>query len=186
MKSPQSKVHKHLRVYSALHQAIATGRWTVGDRLPSEAALVQQFGVSRITVGRAVKDLQAAGLVERRAGAGTFVKRVQRSGALSFGLLIPELGETEIFEPICRGIMDSPLAREHALVWGDTGGLNSSKEDRARQLCRQYIERRVIWMTPEFRSCCSTERCFPIRSRDATIWWASTTGPPVTTSPTIC
>jgi len=142
MKSPQSKVHKHLRVYSALHQAIATGRWTVGDRLPSEAALVQQFGVSRITVGRAVKDLQAAGLVERRAGAGTFVKRVQRSGALSFGLLIPELGETEIFEPICRGIMDSPLAREHALVWGNTGGLNSSKEDRARQLCRQYIERR--------------------------------------------
>lgn len=149
-KSSQSKIHKHLRVYSALHQAITAGRWGVGEKLPSEAELVRQFGVSRITVGRAVKDLQTAGLVQRRAGAGTFIRRVQKSAALSFGLLIPDLGETEIFEPICQGIMASPLAREHALVWGNTSGLDSSKEDRAWQLCRQYIERRVsgVFLAP--------------------------------------
>ncbi len=48
-KSSQSKIHKHLRVYSALHQAITAGRWGVGEKLPSEAELVRQFGVSRIT-----------------------------------------------------------------------------------------------------------------------------------------
>jgi DNA-binding LacI/PurR family transcriptional regulator len=143
MRSAQSKVPKHLRVYAALQQAIAAGRWGVGERLPSEAQLVQQFGVSRITVGRAVKDLQAAGMVERRAGAGTFVKRVHKVAALSFGLLIPDLGETEIFGPICQGMMASPLAKEHALLWGNTSGLDVSKEVLAWQLCQQYIERHV-------------------------------------------
>ena len=51
----------------------APGRWKPGDRLPSEAELVRRFGASRITVGRAVRDLQLAGLVERRAGSGTYV-----------------------------------------------------------------------------------------------------------------
>src|SRR5438309_747044 len=85
----------------------STGRWKEGDRLPSEAELVRQFGASRITVGRAVRDLQQAGLVERRAGSGSFVRaaRARPSPGLSFGLLIPDLGETEIFEPICQGMM---------------------------------------------------------------------------------
>jgi DNA-binding LacI/PurR family transcriptional regulator len=112
-----------------------------GDRLPSEAELVRTFGASRITVGRAVRDLQSAGLVERRAGSGTFVRSPQAARALSFGLLIPDLGETEIFEPICQGMMASPLAREHALIWGSPSG--GSKEECAWQLCRQYIERGV-------------------------------------------
>ncbi len=83
---------------------------------------MRTFGASRITVGRAVRDLQAAGLVERRAGSGTYVRNPQAARALSFGLLIPDLGETEIFEPICQGMMASPLAREHALIWGSPAG----------------------------------------------------------------
>jgi DNA-binding LacI/PurR family transcriptional regulator len=133
---------KYRQVYSALRRDIQSGRLASGDRLPSEADLVRLFGASRITVGRAVRDLQAAGLVERRAGSGTFVKRAQKSAALSFGLLIPDLGDTEIFEPICQGMMASPLAAEHALVWGSIT-TTGSKPDDAWQLCRQYIERRV-------------------------------------------
>lgn len=134
---------KYQQVYSALRRDIQSGRLRTGDRLPSEAELVRQFGASRITVGRAVRDLQAAGLVERRAGAGTFVARTRRQGALSFGLLIPDLGETEIFEPICHGMMASPLAREHALVWGSLRGAEGSREEQAWRLCEQYIERGV-------------------------------------------
>ena len=138
-----NKVTKHQRVYSALEQGIHSGRWKRGERLPSEAELVRQFGASRITVGRAVRDLQLAGLVERRAGSGTFVRAARPSGALSFGLLIPDLGETEIFEPIWQGIMASPLAREHALLWGSSTAVAASKEERAWELCRQYVERKV-------------------------------------------
>jgi len=132
---------KYQQVFAALKREIQSGRLKKGDRLPSEAELVLKFGASRITVGRAVRDLQAAGLVERRAGSGTYVKNPQAARALSFGLLIPDLGETEIFEPICQGMMASPLARDHALIWGSPTG--SSKEERAWQLCRQYIDRGV-------------------------------------------
>jgi DNA-binding LacI/PurR family transcriptional regulator len=62
---------------------------------------------------------------------------------LSFGLLIPDLGETEIFEPICQGMMASPLAREHALVWGSVNSGGTARHEHAWQLCHQYIDRRV-------------------------------------------
>jgi GntR family transcriptional regulator of arabinose operon len=143
MTSTSDRVPKHQQVYGALAQGIRAGQWKPGGRLPSEADLVRQFGASRITVGRAVRDLQAAGLVERRAGSGTFVRAARPAGALSFGLLIPDLGETSIFEPICQGMMASPLAREHALLWGSEAGPGASKEERAWELCRQYVERQV-------------------------------------------
>jgi DNA-binding LacI/PurR family transcriptional regulator len=143
MQTGKPTAPKYQQIYRALEREIQSGRWKRGDRLPSEAQLVRQFGASRITVGRAVRDLQLAGLVERRAGSGTYVKAAPQAGALSFGLLIPDLGETDIFEPICQGMMASPLAREHALVWGSFTGAGSSKEERAWDLCRQYIDRRV-------------------------------------------
>src|SRR5438128_9209824 len=139
LKRDTADVPKYRHVYRTLEGGIQAGRWKEGDRLPSEAELVRLFGTSRITVGRAVRDLQLAGLVERRAGSGSYVKPRGRSDALSFGLLIPDLGETEIFEPICQGMMASPLARQHALLWGSLTNAAASKEERAWQLCRQYI-----------------------------------------------
>jgi DNA-binding LacI/PurR family transcriptional regulator len=118
-------------------------------RLPSEAQLVERFGVSRITVGRALRDLQAAGVVTRRAGAGTFVaRRADAAGARSFGVLIADIAETEIYEAICRGMMASPLAQEHALLFGSATvpGVGSDphrRDERAWHLCQQYIEREV-------------------------------------------
>jgi DNA-binding LacI/PurR family transcriptional regulator len=90
-----------------------------------------------------VRDLQVSGLVERRAGAGTFVRRRTVADSLSFGLLIPDLGETDIFEPMCQGMMASPLARRHALLWGSLPRGAASKEEQAWQLCQQYVDRRV-------------------------------------------
>src|SRR5512132_3202484 len=100
--TPRAEPPKYQKVYATLRREIESGRWKPGDRLPSEADLVRSFDTSRITVGRAVRDLQAEGLVQRRAGSGTYVAPARRSTeGLSFGLLIPDLGETEIFESIC-------------------------------------------------------------------------------------
>jgi DNA-binding LacI/PurR family transcriptional regulator len=143
MPTADTPAPKYRQVFAALRRDIQSGRLKTGDRLPSEADLGRTFGASRITVGRAVRDLQTAGLVERRAGSGTYVRNPQRTAGLSFGLLIPDLGETEIFEPICQGMMASPLAREHALLWGSLHGDGNSREACAWQMCRQYIDRRV-------------------------------------------
>jgi DNA-binding LacI/PurR family transcriptional regulator len=137
------EIPRYRQVYGALERGIRSGRWQLGDQLPSEAQLGRDFATSRITVGRAVRDLQLAGLVERRAGSGTFVRATRGPATHSFGLLIPELGETEIFEPICRGMMASPQAQEHALLWGSVADPRASKGEAAWRLCRQFIERRV-------------------------------------------
>jgi GntR family transcriptional regulator, arabinose operon transcriptional repressor len=143
---PTSK--KHRDVFATLLREIESGQWKEGDRLPSESVLTERFGHSRITIGRALRDLQAAGIISRRAGAGSFVSRSKPSTARSFGVLIADLGETDIYESICRGMMSSPLAREHALVWGSASADVEPNDvegrtDRAWQLCQQYIERRV-------------------------------------------
>ena len=138
-----NRPRKYLEVYTALRRDLQSGRWKHGDRMPTEADLVETFGVSRITVARAMRDLQAAGLVKRRAGSGTFATSPGMASRQSFGLLIPDLGETDIFEPICQGMMASPLARQHALLWGSSSGVGASKKERAWHLCCQYIERQV-------------------------------------------
>lgn len=139
---------KHHEVFATLLREIQSGQWKEGERLPSEADLTIRFGHSRITIGRALRDLQLAGVINRRAGSGSFVSRSRVGSAHSFGLLIADLGETDIYESICRGMMASPLAKEHALVWGSAPADNAPgdaerRAARAWQLCKQYIERRV-------------------------------------------
>ena len=57
--------------------AIAAGRYPVGSLLPTEMALCRDSGMSRITVRAAMRELQARGLVSRRAGIGTRVESAQ-------------------------------------------------------------------------------------------------------------
>ncbi|MDO4356573.1 MAG: GntR family transcriptional regulator [Clostridia bacterium] len=56
-----------------LHHRIDDRMLQPGDRLPSEAELCQEFGISRITVRRAIEELVEEGCLERRHGKGTFV-----------------------------------------------------------------------------------------------------------------
>src|SRR5438552_2353223 len=60
-------------VKAAIHQRIAEGGWQPGVRLPSERELVLQFGCARMTVHRALRELEAEGLIERRQGSGSYV-----------------------------------------------------------------------------------------------------------------
>jgi GntR family transcriptional regulator of arabinose operon len=126
-----------------LARDINAGRYKPGQRFPSEAALVTRFGVSRITVGHALRELQQRGLVDRVAGSGTFVRGLEARDELLFGLIIPDLGETEIFEPICQGIAGSPDAKGHALLWAHADTASSDKREQVLELTRQCIGRAV-------------------------------------------
>lgn len=131
---------KYQEVIDSLSNDIASGRYQPGQKLPSEAALVKKFETSRITVGRAFRELQQKGLIERVAGSGSYVRGELGRGLL-FGLLIPDLGETEIFDPICHGIANTPEAGDHALLWGHTDPRITSKAEQCWQLGRQFISR---------------------------------------------
>jgi DNA-binding LacI/PurR family transcriptional regulator len=135
---------KYQVLFEAIEQGIHSGRYLPGQKLPSEAALEAEFGVSRITVVRALRELQQRGLVLRRAGSGTYVTdgAAPRTGLL-FGLLIPNLGETEIFGPICQSLAEILQSRKHALLWGNMTFAGEAKEAQSLELCQQYISQRV-------------------------------------------
>jgi GntR family transcriptional regulator, arabinose operon transcriptional repressor len=118
------------------------GALKAGDRLPSEAELGKLFDASRITVAKAVLDLQRMGLVTRRPGAGTHVLAQHHPRGGPLGLLIPELGLTEIFEPICHGMMRSSFARPDALLWGNASTSVGESGERGRADGRSFIRRR--------------------------------------------
>ena len=102
-----------LPVYTQLafiiKENIATGELVPGVRIPSEANLAKQYGVSPMTVRQAIGVLVEEGLVERIHGSGTFVKRVE-VGAATFGLcaLDKVLSETDDLDV---RILKSDIAR---------------------------------------------------------------------------
>lgn len=69
---------RYTRVKQHLKDGLAAGRWPPGALMPSEAELVAEFGVSRMTVNRALRELQAEGLVQRTQGVGTFAAPLHR------------------------------------------------------------------------------------------------------------
>jgi len=62
-----------LGLVEAMTARIRDGRMRAGDKLPTEAAIMGEFGVSRTVVREALSKLQAGGFVETRHGVGTFV-----------------------------------------------------------------------------------------------------------------
>ncbi len=146
---------KYQQILDDLKESIASGRYTVGQRLPSEHDLVKTFGTSRVTVNRALRELQITGLIERRAGSGSFVSQSSSKG-YTFGLLIPELGRTEIFEPICRGMAEAKEAGHHALLWGKSLTDSGIEGENVDLLCRELTSKKVsgvffapLELTPE-------------------------------------
>src|SRR5436190_14495261 len=136
--------HKYRQILEKLQNEISLGRYKPGKRLPSEAELVRRFGASRMTVFRAMHELQSLGLVIRRVGSGTYVSSNSSTGSHVFGLLIPELGQTEIFEAICQGMMEAQEAAHCSLLWGNAAAPQEhEKEQVAEQLCEHYISRKV-------------------------------------------
>lgn len=69
----RSPIPFYFQLTELLRREIEVGRWAVGERLPSEPAICEQFGVSRTTVRQALGSLEAEGLIRRDKGRGTFV-----------------------------------------------------------------------------------------------------------------
>ncbi len=129
---------KYKRIYTALEAAIASGKYKPGQRLPSESELLKLFGASRITVNRALRELQLAGIIDRRAGSGSYV-RPETARTHSFGLLIPDLGQTEIFEPICRGMAAAKSPHKYVLIWGKMLPGEEATDQEAMEVCRRLV-----------------------------------------------
>ena len=140
--------HRFREVARQLREEVLSGMYGQEGRMPSEAQLVKRFGVSRPTIAKALSLLGTEGLVDRRAGSGTFAKsgRNAETSTNLLALLVPSLGNTEIFQLICGEIASLARVHNYGLVWG---GSDLPKLDpeigirHSEELCQQFIARRV-------------------------------------------
>ena len=135
---------KYSGILDAIRKEIADGKYDTDHRLPTEAQLVVRFGVSRPTVARALRELQDEGIVDRRAGSGTFLKSGAVRDAGLLGLIVPALGNTEIFDPICSEIARQSHISRYALLWSGSWPENpAARAQQAEELCHRYIREKI-------------------------------------------
>ncbi|MFD7746184.1 GntR family transcriptional regulator [Streptomyces sp. NPDC059698] len=65
----------YLKVADELRARVRAGEWAVGEKLPSRARFAEEFGVGRSVAQRAMEHLIVEGILEGRAGSGTYVRR---------------------------------------------------------------------------------------------------------------
>lgn len=143
---------KHREVSRTLATEILAGKYAKSGRLPSEVQLAERFQVSRPTVGRALLALQEEGIIERRAGSGTYVVEQSQGGLRrnsnkdrQLGMLVPNLRHTEIFETICGELANLARVHDFGLWSGDYNPARAIEEPRmsvaeAEALCDRFIE----------------------------------------------
>ena len=142
----RSPKFKYQHIYRELKSLVEGGTYEAGEQLPTELELAERFGASRPTVTRALNALREDGLITRRSGAGSFVEAsgaAYRQESRLFGLLIPGLGQGEIFEPICAQIAARAEENDFSLLWSGSG---IRTEEAARVLVdvtQRYIDNRV-------------------------------------------
>ena len=154
---------KHQKIYSDVRNKVQSGELLPGERLPTERELVDLYGVSRPTVAKALSRLQQEGLIERRVGSGSFVRDTSEPDTSAqsryFGLLIPKLGVTEIFEPICARIAQLSRYHDFHLLWNDSTAHSPERiAPDFESACIRYLEQKVdglffvpLELVPEYR-----------------------------------
>lgn len=124
-------------VAQQLRERIALGEVGAGGALESEAALGARFGVSRVTVRRALHALREQQLVESRPGAGWFVTAGTFHQALAVGTFrhaesaVASAGKTVARRVVEFGFVEAPLAVAEALGIGDEADVLASASVRS-------------------------------------------------------
>ncbi len=139
MYQPIQSERLYERIVDQIERRIVAGDLKVGDQLPTERELAEQFAVSRTAVREAVKALQEKGLVEIRLGRGTFVTK-GASGAVrhSLGLLLKaengsaSLAEVrEILEPEIAALAATRITEENIAAMTEAVGIMDTALDNA-------------------------------------------------------
>ena len=108
LRSPVRAKTLSAQVARQIEDLITSGRWPVGTRIPGENDLVTQLGVSRNTVREALRSLVHTGLLEARAGDGTYVRALSELEAP----LVRRASRASLNEAVeVRGLLEQQAAR---------------------------------------------------------------------------
>ena len=113
--TPVSSTKLYIQIYNQLHDAIVSGQYQVGEKLPSEKDLCGMFSVSRVPVREALCALELNGLVDSMQGAGYYVKAATSAPSENIEAVEPQ----EIIR--ARMVLEPDIAREAALHIDEAG-----------------------------------------------------------------
>ncbi|RME49048.1 MAG: GntR family transcriptional regulator [Chloroflexi bacterium] len=117
------------QIYHTLKAEIQNGHYPPGSQLPTEAALIQRFGVSRVTVRNALALLQQEGFVVRIPAKGTFVRQSEPSSSLPKLIALLALDvQLDFFGKIIRGAEQEAAAHGYKLLVRSTD--NDAEKER--------------------------------------------------------
>ncbi len=114
-KSGQGKSNPELpryrQIFESLRLQILEGFFEPGRMVPTEAALMRHYGVSRTTVSRAMRDLEQAGFVSRCRGYGTYVnERSKENQVIRLSFFVPWVESDERL-PYVEGLIYQRVSR---------------------------------------------------------------------------
>ena len=140
---------KHHQVYLVMRQQISDGSWSADEQMPGELQLAKQFGVSRITIRKAMDRLRAEGSVQRTRGRGTFARMNTGSSPVSASLSgnfenLMALGlETTVSVIDLRFV---PAPKDVAAAMGVEAGMRMHRAVRLRHLNDRPFSHLTTWL----------------------------------------
>lgn len=147
--TPDDRLPLYQRLYDDLKTRIEGGEWKPGTPLPAESALAETYGVALGTMRKAIDQLAADGLVERRQGRGTFVRRPMFTHSLfRFFRLQDRAGRPMAPEGriLARELMPVPAVAADAL--GLVEGAPAVRMIRLRLVDDAPILAEEVWLDP--------------------------------------
>lgn len=138
-----SPLPRHFQLREAIRRDTLRNGLSNGDPIPSERELGKQYGVSRVTVRRAIADLIAEGFLRREGRRGTFINDVTRVGSWMpsqesrlIGVIISRI-QTSFSDRLLGGIDDCCHDAGYSVVFGAT---DEDPQRAARQIERMATE----------------------------------------------
>jgi DNA-binding LacI/PurR family transcriptional regulator len=138
----------HRRIADKLATAIERGQYPAGSRLPSEARLVRDLGVSRGTIRQALAALQRRGLTEAVPSRGTFVrgpapvKTEHRRRVI--GVLVPSVAMPYV-PAVMHGIEDELHDHGYSMLAGSNGSSREQQAGRVRRIVDEGVSGLIVY-----------------------------------------
>lgn len=131
-------------IYNSLKEDIINHVYPEGFLLPTELQLAERYGVSRPTISKVYDQLQDEGFIKKKKGLGSVIIYKANNKMLTFGLLLPGSGESEIFSIINDQLLKQSESGRFNCLWD---GATASSADIRRSLigacCESYIDKKV-------------------------------------------
>lgn len=136
---------KYIAVAKTLKSEILGGKYESHVRFPSEGTLVRRFGVSRPTIERALRELKREGLLESKAGSGSFLTFTARNATGVIGIIVPDYKEIDFFTRLSDAIAAEMRESGYNVLLGDVSASETTVDrgNWAIRLAKTYAQQRV-------------------------------------------